>query len=348
MKQMKRLILILLPIAILGCIEPYDFEADEVTKVIIVDAELSDSLFLQSIKLSYLNNVTQQQFQGIEGATIFVEDDLGNEVQFFESTEGVYVAPFEVNRDRKYRLDIDIVNGGRIFSDFESVPPPIKMDSVVFEEKKESFVNDDGKNRTINVVKAYGVANISDNEEDLFLRFGNIETIFLFEERKKMVTFPPPKACYVYNKGLVPEVNVFEVKANSNNVAVKSHLFTKPIGWEFGSVTSIKADLISMNRSNYEYWKNIEKVYSQDGNINNPPPARIGTNLSVENRPPVLGLFSLTSISSDVVFVAKSDLGSSILLRCGSAGAPFPSPYPDECNECLLIEGATTLRPVYW
>jgi hypothetical protein len=103
-----------------------------------------------------------------------------------------------------------------------------------------------------------------------------------------------------------------------------------------------------MNRPYYEYWKEIEEVYTQDGNINNPPPARIRTNLKVENRAPVIGFFAITSASSDVVFIRKSDLTTSILLKCGTLGGPLPFPIPDECNECLLIEGSSTDRPDYW
>ena len=97
-----------------------------------------------------------------------------------------------------------------------------------------------------------------------------------------------------------------------------------------------------------DFWKEIEEVYTQDGNINNPPPARISTNLTVENRPPVIGFFAMTSTSSDVVFIRKTNLKTSIILRCGSLGGPFPFPYPDECNNCLLLEGSTTTRPDYW
>jgi len=347
MIKMKWLVLVLLPMFYAGCIEPYDFESDDVDQAIVVDAELSDSLFTQHIKISYLNRVGSQQFEGVSGAQVIVEDDLGNDFSFIESSPGVYESFFGADRERQYRLNIEIPNGGRITSDFQGLPPPIEIDSIVFEELKESFVNEDGKNITINVLKAYGVASISNREQDLYLRFGNIETVFLFAERKK-ITFPPPKTCFVYNKDVVPEIGVFEVKANSESVSVKSLLFTKPISWEFGSVFSVKTDLISMQKPHFDYWKEIESVYSQDGNINNPPPARIRTNLKVEDRPPVIGYFGMTSISTDVLFIRKSDLATSIILRCGSLGGPFPWPYPDECNECLLINGASTTRPEYW
>lgn len=347
MMKVKHLILVLLPLLLNGCIEPYDFEVEEVEKIIVVDAELSDSLFNQSIKLSFQNKVDSQQFVGVSNATVVVEDDLGNESLFLETSLGNYQSFFSADRDRSYKLKIDIENGSRITSDFEGLPEPIKIDSIVFEELQESFVNEDGKNKTINVVKAFGLTNFSDNKEDLFIRFGNIETVFLFTERK-MAPFPAPKSCYVYNKDVVPEIGTFEIKANSNDVVVKSLLFTKPISWEMGTVFSVKADLISMTRPHYEYWQEIEQVYSQDGNINNPPPARIRTNLSVENGPPVIGYFAMTSISTDVIFIRKSDLSTSIFARCGNLGGPYPFPFPDECENCLLIEGARTIRPDYW
>lgn len=330
-----------------GCIEPYDFEGGEVDRTIIVDAELSDSLFLQQIKLSYQNKLDDQTFNGVQGANVYVEDDEGKVVQFFETETGVYEADFGADKDRSYRLKIDIDKGGSIFSDYKGVPPSVQIDSVTFEETQESFVNENGKNRTLNVVKAYGQASISDNAEDLYVRFGNIETVFLFNERKT-VTFPPPKTCFVYNKDVVPEIGVYEIKEGSKDVKVKSLLFTKPIDWQFGTVFSVRSNLISMDRPYYEYWKEIEEVYSQDGNINNPPPARVRTNLSVERRSPVVGFFAITSTSSSVVFIRKSDLQSSILLKCGSESGPIPWPTPDECDECLLIEGASTIRPDYW
>ena len=345
--RLTNLIFMLCCFLIVGCIEPYDFDVSDVDNTIIVDAELSDSLSFQQIKLSYQNRLDDQRFNGVPNAKVFVEDDLNNSIQFIEIEPGIYEAFFGGDRERKYKLNIDIENGGSITSDFQGIPPPIQIDSVDFEELQESFVNEDGKNRTINVVKAFGNVSINNNEEDLFLRFGNIETVFLFRERKT-VTFPPPKSCFVYNKDVVPEIEVFEVKAGSQNVNVKAELFTKPIDWEFGTVFSVRAELISMNEDYYEYWKEIEEVYTQDGNINNPPPARVRTNLQVENRPQVVGFFSMTSKSSDVVFIRRSDLTTQIILFCGSEGGPFPWPYPAECNECLLVEGATTNRPDYW
>jgi len=347
MINIKYLILFALPLLIVGCIEPYDFDVNAVERIIVVDAELSDSLFIQNIKLSYQNEIDNQQFIGVSNATVVVEDDLGNESTFLESSPGIYESSFIADRDRMYKLKIDIENGEKITSDFESVPLPINIDSIGFEELEESFVNEDGKNKTINVVKTFGFANFSDNKEDLFIRFGNIETVFLFTERK-MTSFPAPKSCYVYNKDIVPEIATFEIKANSVDVNVKSLLFTKPISWELGSVFSVKANLISMTRPHYEYWQEIEQVYSQDGNINNAPPARIRTNLTVEDGPPVIGYFALTSISTDVIFIRKTDLMTPFLTRCGNLGGPFPFPFPDECESCLLIDGASTIRPDYW
>ena len=101
-----------------------------VDQTIVVDAELSDSLFNQCIKRSYLNSVGNQQFNGVSNAKVIVEDDLGNEITFTETTSGYYVAFFGADRARKYRLDIRIPNGGRITSDFQGLPPPVQIDSA--------------------------------------------------------------------------------------------------------------------------------------------------------------------------------------------------------------------------
>lgn len=342
---MKYILLLIFPFLLYGCIEAYDFEVGGVDKTIVVDAELTETLSYQQIKLSYQNQLDDQQFNGVSNAGVIVEDSQGNEIQFIEIAAGVYEAFFGADREKTYRLRIDEDKGGKIMSDFEGLPPPVQIDSLVFEELKESFVNEDSKNKTINVVKAYGVSSFSSNENDLFIHFGNIETVFLFGERKK-VTFPPPKSCFVYNMDVVPELGVFEIKAESQDVEIKSLFFTKPINWQFGTVLSVKADMISMNGTYYEYWKEIEEVYTQDGNINNLSPARIGSNLTVENHPPVIGFFAMTSISSDVIFIRRTDLKTFIILRCGTIGGPFL--FPDECNNCLLLEGSTTNRPDYW
>jgi len=347
MKKIIYVCYILLPVLIWGCIERYDFEVEEVENLIVVDAELTDSLSTQEIKLSYQNAVTDQRFNGVSDATVVLEDNFGNEVTFVESSPGIYQAFFGANTQRSYRIKIDAPDGSVITSEFQNLPPPIKIDSIFFEETRESFVNADGRNRTQNVIKVFGSTNISNNAEDLFLRFGNLETVFLFQERK-MASFPPPKTCYVYNKGLVPEIDVFEIKANSQDAEVKSLLFTKPINWELGQAFSARARLISMNRPHFEYWKEIEQVYSQNGNINNPPPARIRTNLSVENGPPVIGYFAMVRKSTSVLRITRADLDTPIVLRCGSIGGPFPFPYPSECGECLSISGATLERPPYW
>ncbi|MDF1694893.1 MAG: DUF4249 family protein, partial [Saprospiraceae bacterium] len=145
--RIRYLFVLVISLFIFGCIEPYDFDSTEVENTVVVDAELTDRLSVQEIKLSKFNKLDSQQFIGVQGATVSVEDDLGNQTIFNEAEPGIYQSLFEGSRDRNYRLLIDIPNGGEVTSDFSGFPPPVQIDSIVYEELKESFVNEDGKNR---------------------------------------------------------------------------------------------------------------------------------------------------------------------------------------------------------
>lgn len=330
-----------------SCIDLIEIEGGEFKPIVMLSGSFSDVDEVQTFFLSYSAPINGQAFQPFEGAVLNIKSLEGDSFMLNEKEPGVHVFNGQAELDKQYFIEIYFQGELLARSSIESVPEEVLLDSLSFEETYEKYTNVNGLPRNLKTITSYGNANINVAEDNLYLRYGELETIFMLPEITSKV-FPPAKNCYIYNYDLNPELELFEIEKGTENVILKSRLFRKIINYEFAYVMSVKASLISYNKSSFDFWKELETLYNQTGQITDKVPAQFGGNIESFQDQLVKGQFSVVSKSEDIIFITRSDLEYKPLKLCGEVGGPYPPRPPSTCFECLSHEGATKDLPDYW
>lgn len=345
---MKKYLYLLLLCCYFGCIEEIKLDGGDYEKLIVINGSISDSDESNYINVSYTVPFENQNFDKAIDIKLIIISDSGDRETLEVVENGKFLYKGKAENGKKYALEIyDSSDNLLGISEYEGLPASFPMDSLSFEESLKTYTNSEGNNRSLWTIDYFGHASQNFVEDDLYLRFGNFETVFFLPEIT-LKTFPPPIDCYIYNYDLQPKFELFEIKKASENINLKSLLLSKPITYEFAYIYSLKADLISMNQSSFEYWKQLETLYNQNGNITDKVPAQFKGNIKTSTTQNILGNFSVIRKSSKVVFTRRTDLVYKPLKLCGEVGGPYPYKPSDLCYYCLAHIGASKMAPSYW
>jgi hypothetical protein len=121
-----------------SCIEPYWPDIEGLGSVLAVDALISDSPENQYVVLSSSSPVDRQIHSPVTGARVLVEDDEGNQYEFYEINAGRYI-PYGFNGvpGRKYKLDIYLEPGKHYGTEFQSLITSELFDTIFYEVEEQ-------------------------------------------------------------------------------------------------------------------------------------------------------------------------------------------------------------------
>lgn len=139
----KNIALILL-IAILfnGCTEAYPLITNRYEEVLVVEANITNELKKQEIKLTKSAKFEDEVYLSENGAEVFITDDAGNKYNFTEDSEK-YVSDIEFQAipNTQYQLHINTKNGRSFESSPETLTTITPMQSVVAAIEEKDDVN---------------------------------------------------------------------------------------------------------------------------------------------------------------------------------------------------------------
>lgn len=131
----KAYILILLFLA--GCVERYYPGADEVyTGTLVINASLTNIPGIQTIQISRSDALLYPEFIPESSCVVEVENQVGNQLSFSESTPGYYstdVPKGFMSIGDQYMLRVVISNGNIYLSDYSRLNPPTAIDNIYYE-----------------------------------------------------------------------------------------------------------------------------------------------------------------------------------------------------------------------
>ncbi len=109
-----------------ACIEEIDTASFSYEKLLVVDANISDQAKAHEVHLTYtspIDGTVDGSSNAASGATVWVEDDLGNRADFTEQRGGIYLSPdtFAGEAGRNYTLFIITNEGNKYQSSFEKL-----------------------------------------------------------------------------------------------------------------------------------------------------------------------------------------------------------------------------------
>ena len=329
----------------LSCVERIDFPSDQSEEVVVVDGIFSATPGPQTIKLSYSIPVNRQVNEPITAAKVFVEDNLGNKIPFIETIEGNYVTQTPAVYGNSYRLYAELPDGRKLTSNYQEVPDSFKIKELRHIDTLTTFLNESGSNQRLRALEFFAVAEKENLENDFYLRFHQ-ETAYQVLETQ-CGPFHVPKACYFYNDERPFDLNLIQLPAQTGTVSFESLVLRREIDYRLTEIFALDLHLYNYNKEEFEYWKQLQQLFDQSGNVTDVIPARLRGNVLADDDSEILGQFAVVGKTRKIKIIGNTDFPTSRLPFCGVAGQR-PWPLPDECCDCLGLKGATTIKPDYW
>lgn len=351
--MMKRTILIslsaLLFLILPSCVDELDVTTTREIKNLVVEGFITTAPGPHEIIISRSAKYGSV-FEGFNRreslATVRIRNSKGEQIFLEELDPGSYFTPagWQAEVGETYTLLISTRTGARYNSIPETVLKAPELESLEVRYKEQASASE--------VLFEYGAevyATFTDPpEEQNFYLWRNNGTYKLesFPENFVVIDFrgneiPAPKPCcsdcWVTEFEGDPTLRIFKdfnFDGTSNTQLVA---FIKDDGYKYKEKYYIRVDQMAISKPTYEFLNLINEQLSITGGIFDPPPSEIKGNILNLDEPDVeaIGYFFAADVSSKAVFLNR-DLIPEFRIE-------------EQLNDdCLVIPGASVIRPDYW
>jgi hypothetical protein len=326
-----------------------------------------------TIKLSRTLNISDSfQFIPERNAQLFIEGLSGSSFSFQTGNEGVYTSPAVfLSPDDKYRLHIILQDGKEYASDYEEVKQSPPVDSLEFQE-------DDDISIYVNTHDSTGKARYYKWEYDETMEYHAIYESFLEFKDGQIIFLEPDEYRYKCYKIFQPKNNIAIGTSAALSEDVIRHARITSFPKSSNKIVfrySLHVKQYALTADAYKYWQTLQANTEQNGNIFDPQPAQLRSNIHSLSNPdePVIGYVSISNFTENRIFIRYAqlkvrpplpyqDVCPPQLINPGSAadylsdGEFKPAYYtrtgglviaPKICVDCRL-QGGTTEKPSYW
>ncbi|KPK84476.1 MAG: hypothetical protein AMS27_09845 [Bacteroides sp. SM23_62_1] len=349
-RLLKYIIFLILVIISTACIFPYDPEITRYEDVLTIDGLLTDNPEFTLVSLSRTNQLSmsksypypEQEKNPETGATVFIQDNMGNTSTFYEASPGEYRSDnpgFRGIVGMSYQLFVITKNEQRYESDFVTLINVPEIDTVYAEFG--SNPGEVGMEEGFHIyVDTYDPMNYTH-----FYRFD-------FEETWEF-TVPYPSRYYIFDGELVPRnedlgrcwrtVQSTDIMIISNEKLESSVIQRFPIHFvsletnRLGIRYSILVKQYSLSREAYAFWDQLKKSSQDRGSLFDSQPVQFTGNVYNVNDPesPVIGFFEAAAVAEKRIFLTHDDV-------------PINSRVKNEFQECrhkYYIIPETEMKP---
>jgi hypothetical protein len=314
MKKKSYILFLLLLLLLDSCITQFIPKTSEDKEILVVEGLITDQPGINNIILSKsLPLGARSAARPLSGAIVTVSDNLGNSVNFSESSAGIYKPPdfFQGEIGRTYTLHINANNVSNNLI-YESLPVEMKpvplIDSVFYE--KLTLVASNGASTAQEGCQIY----VNTHDPSNQCKFYRWE----FDETWEFILpyAVPNKKCWISSSS-----DIINIKSTSILAADKINRF--PL--YFISVESdrlrVKYSILvkqySLNEDEYLYWEKLQNISQQIGGLYDIIPSYISSNVYSPDDPneKVLGYFSVSAITTKRLFINDNFPGTIDLYR---------------------------------
>jgi hypothetical protein len=357
-----------------SCIEPFSPpEVNNIENHLVVDGFFNVGNDTSRIELRRTQNVNDGSMPIIEsGATVSVEAESGEKLDFTESGFGLYtLPPRQRNLSDKYRLRIKTGDGKEYLSEYVTVSMTPAIDSVgtKYDRNQDAmifYVNaHDSQNKTqfyrwkFEETWEYRAAYFSYLEvvdkqyqlrdKDINLCWGNMRSgSILLGSTVKL------------SADVIKDLPLFKVPVSTNKLFIKYSVLVKQYG---------------LSREAFEYWTSLSKTTQGTGSLFDPQPSQVTGNIqNTENaKDLVFGYFSASTeatkrltitpklgtyprcMAPDTFDIVCNPLSerqcgletSALLISYGGQRQEYLLGAPASCTDCRA-QGGTTVKPTFW
>lgn len=353
----------------LGCIEPYHFIVKVNDPVLVVEGNISDKSFNETltypsegryftVKLSLTGDVINHRPVLVSGAAVQLVSDQNEEWAYTESDpvlkRGVYMLlddNFKALRTVKYKLRISLPDERRYESSWEELPgvdAPL-MGEIGHTETEVQVYEIELRKEVIKTRKGI-VANISLPKNNLntplYYRW-EFTPMWIFMAPLSSVV-EPGHICWVTDENYLKD---YVLQVDNAGGYLKDLFFLRTIRNErIYEDISVLISQQSMNEKQYSFWREMQEQ-TQGGVIFDAPPFNLQTNfVSLDGDEKVVGYFGVVGEQARRWYFNKEDLSyfveNTLWADCTK---PFVAVAPS-CFNCLAYSfgEAKNEKPSWW
>ncbi len=334
------------------CIEPVEFDADDVEDFLVIDGFISPDDRIHYVYLTRSGPLNRRVYDPVGGASVTMVEEDGVSAQMIELEEGQYALLPDVLRGtvgRSYYIEVELPDGSRYRSQPEVLPVNVLLDSLSFEAGSEEFTSNNGGVLERNFVKAFVNLTIPEAESGPFFRWA-VDDVYLVTE-KKCGPLDNVQVCYIRPPDVTPNINLLsgtDFAAGSN---FQQELARRPIDYAFGERYTFSAFQFVHTRQAFNFWSKVAQASNQSGSIFDAQPAPIRGNIyNVDNEEEtVLGYFAAVTVDTAHVSITRTDVRSvkDVGPYCGPPDLSWWLAPPECCN-CLNLDHSSYDRPDFW
>ena len=320
-------ILIFLTPVLNGCTETYPLITNRFEDVLIVEANLTNELKKQEIKLTKSAKFEDEDYLSESGAEVFITDDAGNQYNFSEGSDK-YVSDVELQAvpNTKYQLHINTKDGRSFASSPETLTTITPMRSVVAAIEQKDDINGVG----------IRVSSFDPTSTSTFYRFEYEETYKVIAPKWVPIKLdwnngnpafiqnsPNTKTCYGSKKSLeLFLLNTNNLKEDRVDYLIR---FINDQDYIITHRYSILVRQYVESLAAYNYYNVLKKTASSGGTIVSPtqPGLLLGNLKSINGDSKIAGYFDVCSVSTERIYFNYEDLFP----------GKFPPPYYTDCTQ---------------
>ncbi len=365
-----------------GCIEEFVPDISETSEVLVINGKITDTPGIHSITISKSSPYNDPEFIPVKDCVVRVEDETGNGVSFYESSEGIYSA--NLNQSflavgKEYRLLVFTPDGNEYNSDYDMLLAGAPIQNISFEEEVKATSDPE--------INYYGIRYFVDvkGEPDESRNY-----LWTLEETYEY--HAAYRTEYIYDNGILEEFvpyttdwvvcymteKINEWHVGSTALLEVNEISKKPLNYvsnqtdRLRRVYCLKVSQHSLSDESFQYWDRMKDQSSETGGLFESQPISSIGNIYNVNDPfeKVLGIFYASQINEKRICVENnfdfivqnyacpmdtihslSELGQDYpyyLISVAPIGGGLPFGYSkDECHDCRLRGGVTT-KPDFW
>lgn len=330
-----------------SCIDELNIDTEQKRNILVVEGMITTENGPHKISLSKsakYGSILEDDIKKEQNATLFIRDEVGDQVFLTEGSSGSYFTPadFKAEVGRSYTLSITLANGERYISTKELVPEVPKLNSIVLLWKKQPSLSDIQFTSGIEVY-----ANWNDPEDEKNYYLWQTSGLFKINARPDLHVsknffgnpVPDPKDCCeeCYVSETLGGLSIFKDNLTNGNEITHRVGFIEDDGRRFMDKYMVILEQRSLTKNAFQFFDLLNNQLSIQGDIFDPPPAKIGTNIINLDTPDedVIGYFGVSDVSRDSIF-----LDNGIILE--------NQPSRILNDDCRVLPGSTTEIPSFW
>jgi Domain of unknown function (DUF4249) len=365
--SIKKFVFFLLVATFIGCISEIDFasKAPDTTSLAI-NGQFTNGKGEQMLRLTRPGYYKfGASFEPVIGATVIVVDEKGNKEQYRGDLDekGLYVLPGRKVKGQPggtYYLDITLTDGKTYRSEPETMPQPVKSDSISVAAEVEETISTQGV--VLNNTKWAAVSvhtKFPTTKSEVYLRW-HAENVYMFTElvRYWLPLKPAPRSCFIRDYFNFQNVALLQSKGLERGAPLSRRIARKQFDETFEVKIGFNVYQYSITPKAFQFWSEAQKVTAQVGSIFDAPPASVEGNVynTKDKNDRVLGYFEVASVDTLRKFIGKGDVKDPktkdswfLPSKCSyTVGRQFPPVNRPECIDCITIPNSSYVVPYYW